>query len=279
MLSQVETDSDAYRPRYADFLDEMAADLDEFVASGVLSRALELRRQTGQHFNHDQIPLYFTGNLDARVVLVHLNPKQVDDHSPRSRGPHLFSTFEEYFAAHRHFGARKYGRSSPRTHRSPFDHKQIRFLREFNVIDFVPEVSPNDRFTNLERVVDHKLQLELIPYGSASFSRNGFTKAILRPHYERIMKVVAAAPRDYVLFCGRVVDELFAEYVSERHEFWLTKNDGTPERARSHFANLALPFSGRVVSAGLCQSWARQGLPMAAYGREVVRLYRWQRPT
>ena len=48
-------------------------------------------------------------------------------------------SFEEHFDAYRRFGAGMYGPDSPRTHRSPFDHKQIRFLRPFGVIDFVED--------------------------------------------------------------------------------------------------------------------------------------------
>jgi hypothetical protein len=79
-------------------------------------------------------------------------------------------------------------------------------------IDFVQEHSRQDRFTNLERVVDDKLQLELVPYGSAAFSARGFTPAALAPE-------------------------------------------------------------GGYMWAGLAQSWARQGMHMAAVAEEIRSRY------
>jgi hypothetical protein len=53
-------------------------------------------------------------------------------------------------------------------------------------------------------VVDHKLQLELVPYGSTSFATRGFTPEVLGPHFGRILATIAVVPRRYVLFCGAV---------------------------------------------------------------------------
>ena len=263
-----------YSARYERFFNEIRADLDELLATGVIGRARELSARTGQHFNDNQYPLFFTGDLDASFVLVHLNPKQPNESASKVPSPFPIRSFEEYFDACRHFGARMYGRSSPRTHRSPFDHKQLRFLHPFGVIDFVEEHKPEDRFTNLERVIDRKLQLELIPYGSDSFSVGGFTDDLLRPHYERIVQVIAAQPRDYVIFCGRVFEPLLADHVVEEHTFRLRKDDGTPERQASRFANLRLDYGGRTIAAGLAQSWSRQGIPMSSYAKEVRARYR-----
>jgi hypothetical protein len=183
---------DVYAQRYAPLLSEMRADLQEFLAAGTIIRARGLTDATGQHFNADRLPQFFTGDLDAPVVLVHLNPKQANAPIQLAGWQTTARTLEDYFDWCRHFGARMYGPSSPRTHRSPFDHKQIRFLQPLGVIDFVQERNRDDRFINLERVVDHKLQLELVPYGSASFSTRGFTPEVLAPHLGRVVSTIAA---------------------------------------------------------------------------------------
>lgn len=264
---------DVYAQRYAPLLSAMRADLEEFLATGTISRARRLATATGQHFNADRLPQFFTGDLDAPVVLVHLNPKQANAPTQLPGWQTTTRTLEDYFDSCRHFGARMYGPSSPHTHRSPFDHKQIRFLRPLGVIDFVQERSREDRFISLERVVDDKLQLELVPYGSASFSARGFTPAVLAPHFARILSTIAAVPRRYVLFCGAVFKPLLGEHVTRWHEFHLRKNDGTLARQRASFANLLLPHEGDYVRAGLAQSWARQGIPMAAYAEEIRERY------
>jgi len=262
-----------YTHRYAPLLLEMRADLEEFLATGTIRRARQLAAETGQHFSADRLPQFFTGDLDGPVVLVHLNPKQAKAAMPPPAWQAAVRTLEEYFDWYRHFGARMYGPTSPRTHRSSFDHKQIRFLRPLGVIDFVQGRSRDDRFANLKRVIDDKLQLELVPYGSVSFSTHGFTPAVLASHFDRILSTIAAVPRQYVLFCGAVFKPLLREHVTRWHEFHLRKSDGTLERQRSSFANLLLHHKGGFIRAGLAQSWARQGIPMAAYAEEVRSRY------
>lgn len=241
-----------------------------------MSRAVALSAETEQHFNHNEYPLFFTGDLDASFVLVHLNPKQTNNRAERFQGSFPNRSFEAYFDSCRHFGARVYGPASPRKHRSPFDRKQIRFLRPFGEIDFVEERTRADRFINLERVIDRKLQLELVPYGSDSFFDRELSEETLKPHYERLMSVIAARPRDYVIFCGVVFEPLLALVgeVEEEHKFHLKKKDGTLERQQSRFANVRLPYRGKLISAGLAHSWPRMGIPMAAYAEEIHDRYR-----
>jgi hypothetical protein len=262
-----------YAERYAPLLSEIGVDLQEFLETGGISGARRLTAATGQLFNADQLPQYFTGDPDGPVVLVHLNPKQANTPDQVPGWVTRARTLEEYFDACRHFGARMYGPSSPRTHRSRFDEKQIRFLRPFGVIDFVQGHSGEDRFTNLERVVDHKLQLELVPYDSASFSARGFTPEVLSPHLGRILSTIVTVPRRYVLFCGAVFRPLLSEHVTRWHRFQLRKNDGTLERQRSYFANLRLPHEGGYIRAGLAPSWPRRGIPMTSYAEEIRLCY------
>jgi hypothetical protein len=260
-----------YAKRYAALLLEIRADLQEFLATGTISRARQLTGRPA--LQHRPPPTVLHRRPQRAVVLVHLNPKQATIPMPPPGWQATVRTLEDYFNWYRHFGARMYGPSSPRTHRSPFDHKQLRFLRPLHVIDFVQERTGDDRFTNLERMIDHKLQLELVPYGSASFSTHGFTPAVLEPHFDRILSTMAAVPRRYVLFCGAVFRPLLSEHVTAWHEFYLRKKDGTPTRQRASFANLLVPHNGGWIRAGLAQSWARQGIPMAAYAAEVRSRY------
>jgi hypothetical protein len=256
--------------RYGPLLEEIEEDVDEFVLTGRLEKAVRLRERSGQHFNHNDVPQYFTGDLDSELVLVHLNPKApAINHATAHEGPLPFKNLEDYIELYSRFGALKYGPLSPRTWRSPFDHKQIRFLRPFGVIDFVDERTRGDRFRNLELVIDRKLQLELIPYQSPTFSTRGLTPLLLRPHIERIMRVIAARPRRYVIFCGNVFAPLLRDSIICEHRFHLNKADGLPEKMASRFASLSLEFEGKEIVAGLAYSFARQGIPMREYGTMV----------
>lgn len=249
-------------------------DIEELIATGRMSKAIELSVRTGQHFNHNEYPLYFTGKLDAKIVLVHLNPKQKNNYSDAYKREFLLKSFEDYFDYNQHFGMYKYGQASSRTHKSPFDHKQIRFLKQFGVINFVEYKTKEDVYINLERVVDDKLQMELIPYGSDSFSTKGFTPEILHPHIERVLDIIAASERAYVIFCGGIFEELFEENVTDIYEFKLTKNNGEPSKNKARFANLRFEYNGKTIFSGLAHTFTQQGIPMADYGRKCKELYR-----
>jgi hypothetical protein len=255
--------------RYAALFAEIRADLDELVDKGRMSRAIRLSERTGEHLNFNEYPAFFFGDLDASLVLAHLNPKQRNNAAMRFAGrPHIDS-FEKYFDAFRRFGEHSYGPQSNGEHKSPFDHKQIRFLRPFGVIRF-----GDDTQENLRRVVDDKLQIELVPYGSSTFSGYRFPPETLREHFDRLMKVIAAQPRRYVIFCGAVFSRLLPpDTVLDEHDFHLTKADGSQTKNRARFANLRIPWQGRVLSAGLAHSFAQQGIPMDAYAKEVVARY------
>jgi hypothetical protein len=250
------------------FREAVRQDVEEFLATGRMHRAAELSAATGQHLNHNEYPLFFVGDPAARLVLVHLNPKQPDNFAVAYQGQHWLPTFDAYWEHHRHFGARVYGPSSPRTHRSPFDHKQIRFLRPFGVINFGGDV-----WANLERAIDQKLQLELVPYGSAAFEAGKFPPEVLRPHWERVLGLIASYPRDYVLFCGAVFEPLVREHVVEAFEFSLAKKDGSATRQKARFSRLRFEWGGQTISAGLAHSFARQGIPMDDYGQQCAALY------
>jgi hypothetical protein len=247
---------------------DIRTDLDDLRDRGRMRRAATLSEATGETLSDTEDPMYFNGDLDAPFVLVHLNPKQTEDAGPGAGEPRN-ETLDEYYAAHRYFGARHYGPDPTVRHISPFDHKQIRFIRPFGVIDFT-----DDTRDNLRRVIDDKLQLELIPYASFSFSAHRYEAAVLRPHFERLMATITAHPRRYVIFCGSVFEKLLPPgSLGEQHAFHLPKADGSETKGRVRFANLHIPWDGQKVQAGLAHSWALQGIPMPAYGEAIAALY------
>jgi hypothetical protein len=255
--------------RYGPLFAEIRGDLDELVDTGRMSRALWLTEVTGEHLNATTMPAFFFGDLDADFVLVHLNPKQPNFDATQPADRPQIDSFEKYFDAFRHFGEHAYGPRSSGEHKSPFDHKQIRFLRPFEVIAF-----GEDTRENLRRVVDAKLQLELVPYGSSTFSAHHFPPQALHEHFARVMNVIAARPRRYVIFCGAVFARLLpADTVIDEDAFHLMKTDGTPSAAQARFATVHIPWKGHEITAGLAHTFAQQGINMASYGAAVRARY------
>ncbi len=249
------------------------AEFEEFAETGRMLGAIAMSKATGHHFNHSNYPLYFTGALDAPMVLIHLNPKQANDYAERYLGPIRWQSFDEYFAFHERFGHHMYGVQSARTHRSPFDHRQIRFLRPFNVVEFVSGVSSDDRYTNLERAIDCKCQLELVPYGSDSFKTHQLKPELLQPLIDRLLQVITECPRRYVVFCGTVFAKLLRSRIVHTERFLLRKQDGSWTTNRASFSWLQLPHHGKVVHAGIAHSFAQQGIPLSRCGEECRRRY------
>lgn len=262
--------SEQYAGRYEGLFEAIKADLDDVERLGHLPAARRLRQLTGDHFNDTAYPMYFVGDLDAPFVLVHLNAQQGDLDAERYEGELV--TFDDYFRIHRYFGWHHYGPESPRTHKSPFDKKQIEFLRAFEAIEFT-----GDQFTDLERVIDHKLQMEFIPYGSRTFRPRGFDDSATRPHIDRLLDVLFAAPREVVIFCGTVFLRPLKQFVIDDHQFRLTKSDGTQTKGTFRFANLRITRGDRVLSAAIAHTFPMMGLTgslMRAYGQACADRYR-----
>ena len=268
-MAEIEVDVQDWPDGIARLLNEARTDVNELLASGRIDRASELAHFTGVPFDSAYFPMYFTGAFESKLVLVHLNPKL----SPQLGGP-LYADFDAYYDQHRRFGYHHWEMDP--SYKSVFDHKQVRFLRPFGAIDFLPEIEPRDKRLNLARVIDKKLQLELIPYASPGFAARDFSIDLLQPHFERVLGAIAAFPRDYVIFCGAVFDDLLKlsgrETFRLDHEFPLATKQGMSKN-EYRFSNVVFSYEGVSLRAGIARSFAIQGIPMPEYGAKCHELY------
>ena len=257
----------------AAFLDEMRADVEELHATRQLSKARNLSAHSTARFNHNTYPVFFAGDLQSTLVLVHLNPRQRESDAAEYEGDFDYEDFDDYLERHRRLGHYRWDLSQD--HPSPVDHKEMRFLRHWGAIDFVDAETASEKRTNAARAIDQKLQLELIPYGSPKLAPGCLPPEAIAPFYERLMSVVSAYPRDYIILCGSIFESLFAPYIAERddHSFRLPTSTGV-SRVEYRFANLALAFDGRVVPVAIAPNFGSPGVPMDAYGQRCHELYR-----
>jgi hypothetical protein len=258
-------------------LGEMRADIAELHSLRQIPRAKDLSERSGFHFNDNTYPVFFTGDLRSRLVLVHPNPQQAENTADHYEGEFQYANFDDYLEQHRRYGHYHWelGTENP----TPFDHKQIRFLRHWGVIDVVESESRDEQRINLARAFDQRLQLELIPYGSPTFPTEGFPRDVIAPHYQRLLRVITSYPRDYVVLGGAVFDKLLEPYIVNRedHRFRLPTSSGT-SRIEYRFSNLLLEFDGKAVPVGLAPHFTNPGVPMDAYGQTCHELYRALRP-
>jgi hypothetical protein len=261
----------------AEFLDEIRADFDELHEARTLSRARDLSERTGVPLNHSRYPVYFTGRLDSPVVLVHHNPVQRADAADRYAGGFEFADFDDYVEQHRRFGHYRWeiGEQPP----SPGDFKQVRFLRHWGLHIGAEGITPAEQRANVAQVVDARLLLELIPYGSPKFPAAPLPAEVVTPLYERLLRVITAYPRDFVVLCGPVLEPILSPYIVARdeHRFRLPTSTGV-SRSEYAFCNLLLDFDGGHVAVGLAPHFASPGVPMDAYGAACRERYRAEGP-
>jgi hypothetical protein len=256
-------------------LDEARIDVTEVLHHLPVSRATTMTEDTRIKFETKQFPMYFTSAFEAPLVLVHLNPKL----SPRMNDQ-KFRTFDEYLDDHRRFG-HLHWEHDPK-YRSAFDRKQVRFLKHFGVIEFLDDSDPPSSSTNPARAIDCKLQLELVPYATPDFPTSRFSVEDLRPHFQRVLDVIAAYDRKYVLFCGAVFEKLLNqsgyELEWDHHDFHLPLVAGGMSKNPYHFSNVLIDYSGEPVRAAVARSFAIPGIPMSHYGQRCHQLYdAWKR--
>ncbi len=254
------------------FLAEIRADIEELHATRQLSNARELSAHSDLRFNHNTYPVFFTGDLRSPLVLVHPNPLQGESDAPEYEGRFEYEDFDDYLTRHRRLGHYRWELTEEIP--SPVDYREMRFLRHWGVIDFLDAETSDEKRTNAARALDQRLQLELIPYGSPKLSPGIATDA-LAPYYERVMLVVTAYPRDFVILCGSILESLLAPYIVERddHTFRLSTATGM-SRVEYRFSNLALAFDGRVVPVGFAPTYGSPGVPMDSYGKSCHERYR-----
>jgi len=248
----------------------------EWVSMGYCSGAKKINDIIGYEYFGITNPHFFTGDLDSDLVLIHLNPKR-DVDSKTNKYPKFsakesgFSNFEDYINYYSNFGKINYGLKSNRKHKSPFDHKQIRFLKPFNLLP----LDNSDRFLNLANVIDKKLQLELIPFGSKDFNFRKVGLSNLKSYIELILMLIVGQKRKYVIFCGTVFRDLLKDYIVEQNRiaFKLKKKDGQETINEFEIINIIISINGQDLICAIAPQFAKQGYPVEEYGLKVKSLY------
>ena len=248
-------------------------DFDEWKQKGFCARARKLNESIGEvekYFDEAE-PQYFTGNPDAELVLVHLNPKRNRNLFSKVNS---FEDFQAYWEHYSHFGKNKYGKDSDRTHKSPFDKKQIRFLNPFGILPFLPTNDKESQYHNLEIVKDMKFQLELVPYGSPDFEFPKLQKH-LGNYSEQRLKMIASCERKIVLFCGKIFTKILKPYIRKKKDwaFQLKKKDGSLTKIKYEFVKLELAIENERFYAGIVPQYALQGAPLEEYGKMCAQYY------
>ncbi|MDH6312606.1 hypothetical protein M2137_001377 [Parabacteroides sp. PFB2-10] len=240
---------------------------EEWKTLGYCKDAVELNEKIGTEYFRTDEPHFLTGDIHAELVLVQLNPKRDEDYKPRN-----YVDFDDYWNWFTSFGKMNYGVDSPRTHKSVFDSKQVRFLKPFNLLPF----KEGDKYHNLEVAIDKKLQLELVPFGSPNFDYKKIGAENLKPYIQRLMDILALADRKVIIFCGKVFEDLLKEQIIQKTPpltSQLQKVDGTMTKKKFSAINIKMKIGDKEVVACIAPQFALQGCPITKYGEMISELY------
>jgi len=249
------------------FKQTVETSFNEWKNNGICQQAVDVNKKIGAEYFNAASPQFFTGNIHAKLVLVHLNPKMNKENWGKKCE---YADFNEYWNFSTHFGNSVYGINSPRTHKSPFDLKQVQFLKSFGILPFNGE-----KYHDLEISIDQKLQLELVPFGSPDFNYHKIGVENLRPFIEISLNLLLECERKYIIFCGRVFCEILKDFIlkEKTHSFHLTKNDGNLTASEFEVTNIKLKCNQKEITACIAPQYAKQGYPVGRYGDKVHELY------
>jgi hypothetical protein len=248
------------------FFDFLQATTQEWIDNGTCSDAVTLNDAMSEPFFDTANPHFFTGDINAKLVMVQLNPKR-DRAEFNKKATHDFEFYLDYYS---NYGKFVYGKKSTKLFKSKFDQKLIRFLRPLDIID----LNDDDVFQNLENVVDQKLQIEFIPFGSPSFDYNIIPSHFLKKHLENILCLISSTKRSCVIFGGRVFSLILSPYIKERrvHRFKLQKTNGEISKNEYEIEKVKIYFEDKSFTAFVAPHFAIQGMPVEAYGRKLKEL-------
>ena len=223
------------------------------------------------------LPGYYAGDRKAKTVLVMLNPGMDVDKANDNlkcdickRSMKNAADIENY-----HQWCVEYGHID-RNRLDNFDLKQAFFLHKWkdtgiSLPNNLCVNSKNDKDTLLnakEAVLTQKLQIDLIPYASSSFS--AFNKKMLSltvPFVETLFDEIFSQDRNYVVFCSKKFEAVFKEYNKVHQgaiDFVATESQIIPgSKINGSCSIVLIHHQNKTVKALIANTFPNQALPNA----------------
>jgi len=249
-----------------DYISFVESVFNEWKLNGICKDAIRINEWINNASFDTGNPHFFTGDLKSKIVMVQLNPKrEIKDFNQKTN-----KNFDEYLDYYVNYGKLVYGKESSRKFKSRFDQKLIRFLKPLEIID----LNSNDIFSNLENVVDQKLQLEFIPFGSPNFDYTKLPKDIIDIYTKQLLNAIFSEQRTCVIFGGRLFSHILKPYITSKknHIFKLQKTNGEWSKNEYEIISIVLSFNGNSLIAYIAPQFAQQGMPIDAYGKKLASL-------
>ncbi len=250
------------------FLTELEKEYSELIQTGKIQIVEDVQKSTSKQFSY-KYPLYFTGNIRSKIVLVNFNSQK--EYIYNENQPSDFNTYK--FTC-QNLGKVFYGDNTVKFESNfPADMRMLTYVKPFQAIRFTNNSIQKD----LQKFTDEKLELDMVPYLSHDFSVKDFMNSyeICKPFIERLLHGILAYPRQYVIFIGNSFNRILADYIeeSEDFKFLLTSPNRRDQKFIAQFTRITIKFNGRKVIAGIADSFNDENLDeimLEKYGRESV---------
>lgn len=268
-------------------IEQIRTDLLSLFEKNIIEKADRLNAALGKKaFCENMNPMYFIGDLDAKTILIMLNPGAENrEYSFEKNEKGIYKNFDDYFNTYMdkkiNYGKYDFDRMDN------FDLKQAAFLYHFKDSEIkIPQnfwINPELKKEAKKNVLQNKLQMELIPYPSRTFSGlyDSASKAqkniyVIEESIERLFNVIIEAERRYVVFCSKQFYHIFNALKTINPQKWKF-NNGLVYKSKIGKLNLAynnvtIEYKNETIKAGIAHSFASQALPnavdkMSEYGK------------
>lgn len=223
------------------------------------------------------LPGYYAGDRKAKTVMVMLNPGMDVEEANNNlmsdickRSMKNAADIENY-----HKWCVEYGHID-RSRLDNFDLKQAFFLHNWKDTGIsLPEnlcASPKSGKQTLldakEAVLTQKLQMDLIPYASSSFSTlNNNLLSLTIPFVETLFDEIFSQDRNYVVFCSKKFETVFKEYNKVHQgaiDFVATESQIIPgSKINGSCSIVLIHHQNKTVKALIANTFPNQALPNA----------------
>jgi len=244
---------------------------DEVILNGLI------QAKSGQtSFATRALPGYYAGDRKAKTVIVMLNPGcDVDEANDNltcdicKRSMKNAADIDKY-----HKWCVEYGHID-RNRKDNFDLKQAFFLHQWKDtgISLPKNLSANPKNDQTlldakEAVLTQKLQLELIPYASSSFSFFDKSKIhLVFPFVETMLNEIFSHERNYVIFCSRIFERVLKEYEKKHAGAIVFKGTCSQQLEGSKITGsctkIQINYNNKSLDAIIANTFPHQALPNA----------------
>ena len=218
-------------------------------------------------------PAHFFGNRKANTVVVMLNPGS----SCEIAEANMKEFFEKckckslkgFIDSYMDHKAKAAGRCPECCRYDAFDVKQAAFLKRWvgnGIILPASFASEKEKLLAKKNVLLQKLQLELVPFASRTFTpKNKKEFKALLPYLEDCIDEIFAKKRKYVIFCGRVFEQLLKMFnEGDKARVSLSKKKSKQLQNFKGYSSVAyIRYKGKTQKALIAHTFASHALSNA----------------